>query len=121
MNTIDKARRIADLAIAKNAVDPVLLQVTELCSYTDIIAICHGRSTRQVQAIVQHVATEMKHEGVANYGIEGDGDALWVLVDFGDVVLHVFHEPMRAYYNLEGIYPDAERVEVADKAAGSDN
>ena len=115
MNTTDKAQRIAQLALEKNAVDLVLLNVSNLCSYTDVVAICHGRSTRQVLTIVRHVAQEMKHEGSRGYAVEGEAEGLWALVDFGDVVLHVFHEPLRGYYDLEGIWPDAPRITVIEQ------
>lgn len=110
MKSIEKARKVAALALEKNAVDLVLLNLTELCTYTDIVAICHGRSTRQVQTIVSHVKEQMKKEGERCYGMEGETEGLWVLADFGDIILHVFHEPMRSYYDLEGVWPDAARI-----------
>ncbi len=111
MEFIEKAREISRLAQAKQAVDPIVLQVTNLCSYTDAIVICHGRSTRQVQAIVGHVLQEMKKTGQYAAAVEGEREGLWGLIDYGDVVLHVFYEPMRPYYDLEGIWPDALRID----------
>jgi ribosome-associated protein len=108
---LEKARHIARLTLDKNAVEPVLLHVTALCSYADVIVICHGRSTRQVQAIVDYVAFEMKKLGERVLAVEGANEGLWELADFGDVVLHVFYEPMRPYYDLEGIWPDAPRID----------
>ncbi len=119
MNTLDKAQRVAQLALEKNAVDLVLLNVTNLCSYTDVVAVCHGRSTRQVQAIIQYVAQEMKHAKMPGLTIEGAAEGLWALADFGDVVLHVFHEPLRGYYDLEGIWPEAPRITVAEDPRGA--
>lgn len=121
MDTIKKALRIASLALEKNAVDLVLLNATDLCSYTDAIAICHGRSTRQVQTIVRHVAAEMKREGAASLGVEGEAEGTWALLDFGDVVLHVFYESIRHYYDLESIWPDAPRLEVPEQKDISPN
>jgi ribosome-associated protein len=108
---IEKARQICRLAQDKNAVDPVLLHVTQLCSYADAIIVCHGRSTRQVQAILGHVVQEMKKAGEYALAVEGEREGLWGLVDYGDVVFHVFYEPMRPYYDLEGIWPDAARID----------
>ncbi|NLH48247.1 MAG: ribosome silencing factor [Myxococcales bacterium] len=112
MEFIDKARQIANLALEKNAVDPVIMHVSNLCSYTDAIVICHGRSTRQVQAIVSHLTAEMKKRGEYAFIVEGEKEGLWALADYGDVIVHVFHEPMRSYYDLEGIWPDAPSIDI---------
>ena len=117
MDTLAKAKRVAELALEKNAVDLVLMQVANLCSYTDVVIVCHGRSTRQVQTIVRHVAQEMKHAGLPGLTVEGVNEGLWALVDFGDIVFHAFHEPMRGYYDLEGIWPDAPRIAVEEAPA----
>jgi ribosome-associated protein len=109
---IEKAHQIATLALEKNAVDPVLKHVTKLCSYTDVVVVCHGRSTRQAQAIAGHVTAEMKKRGEYPLIVEGEKEGLWILADYGDVVLHVFHEPMRSYYDLEGIWPDAPSIDI---------
>jgi len=114
---IDKARRVAELAQEKNAENVVLLHVTELCSYTDAIVICHGRSTRQVQTIIQHIRTEMKQAGEQPFASEGELEGMWALIDFGDVLVHVFFESMRPYYDLEGIYPDAPQIDITSTAA----
>ncbi|HPM76222.1 MAG TPA: ribosome silencing factor [bacterium] len=113
MNTREKLRRLAELAQDKSAVDLVFLSVNNLCSYTDVIAVCHGRSTRQVQTIAAHIAQEMKRAGERPSIVEGESEGLWVLIDFGDVVFHCFHEPMRLYYDIEGLYPDAQRLDPA--------
>lgn len=117
MDFITKARRIAALALEKNAVDPTLLHITELCSYTDVIVICHGRSTRQVRTIMANVVQEMKKEGLRAFAVEGEAEGMWVLADYGDVVLHVFYEAMRPYYDLEGIYPDAPKIDIEQPAS----
>jgi len=91
----------------------VILDVKDLCSYTDSLIICHGRSTRQVQAIADHLELQIKHDrGLLPIGIEGMVEGKWVLVDYGSVVIHVFYEPIRDYYNLEGIWPDAKQIAV---------
>jgi ribosome-associated protein len=113
----EKARSIVNLAQDKNAEQPVALHVTEVCGYTDVIVICHGRSTRQVQTIVGHVTSQMKKLGEYAAAVEGEKEGLWVLVDYGDVVFHVFFEPMRPYYDLEGIYPDAPKIDIPPPAA----
>ncbi len=116
MDFNEKARHIAELALEKNAENLVLLHVTEFCSYADVIVICHGRSTRQVQTIVSHVSAQMKKHGEYTLAIEGDKEGLWVLADYDDVVFHAFFEPMRPYYDLEGIYPDAPQIDIAPAA-----
>jgi len=87
--------------------------VEGLCSYTDRFLICHGRSTKQVQAIAQNVKETLKKEyGVAPLGVEGMSDGRWVILDYGEAVVHIFYEPLREYYDLEGIWPDAKKIEV---------
>jgi ribosome-associated protein len=124
----DRSRQVADAALAaaldKKALEPVLLEVRELCSYADYILLVSGRSDRQVDAITDGVADAMKKLGVRPLGVEGTDSGHWALLDYGDVVIHVFHHPVRRHYDLEGLWIDAKRVEidVPDEArAGPDD
>lgn len=124
----DRSRSVADealaAALAKKALEPVLLDVRELCSYTDYILLVSGRSDRQVDAITDAVSDAMRKSRVAALGREGVDSGQWALLDYGDVVVHVFHHPVRQHYDLEGLWIDAERVaiEVPDEArAGPDD
>jgi ribosome-associated protein len=95
----------------------MVMDVEKLCSYTDFIIVCHGTSARQVQAIITHVREEMKKKGVHPYGAEGEAEGQWIVLDYGDIVLHAFFKPTREFYNLEGIWPDARRA-VAQEEDG---
>ncbi len=107
-NTRDQALVATQAALEKKALEPVLLDVREATSYTDFILIVSGRSDRQVQAIADGIVERMSEEHIKAIGMEGEGQ--WVLIDFGDVVVHVFYHPLRDFYDLEGLWIDAPRV-----------
>jgi ribosome-associated protein len=88
----------------------VLLDVRELCTYCNYQLVLSGRSERQVEAIADAIGTEMKARGVRPLGTEGARGGAWQLLDFGDLVVHVFHHPARDHYDLEGLWIDAPRV-----------
>jgi len=112
MNPLDKARVCLNLILERKAVDPVLFEVGNLTSIADYFLIASGTSSRQVQAIVQHLQRRMKGEGFTLFGIEGEKEGHWVLLDYGDLVVHLFYEPVREFYDLEGLWIEAPRIEV---------
>jgi ribosome-associated protein len=97
-------------ALDKKALEPVLLDVRGATSYTDFILIVSGGSDRQVQAIADGIVARAAEEGVRPLGVEGDREGHWVLVDLGDVVVHVFYHQLREFYDLEGLWSDAPQV-----------
>ena len=99
-----------DAALAKQALLPVLIDVSQLASYTEYIGIVSGRSDRQVDAIAEGILSVMKARGRSLLGQEGSGSGRWTLLDFGDVVIHVFYHPVREFYDLESLWVDAPRV-----------
>ena len=99
-------------AFTKNALQPVLLDVTGFASYTDFILILSGRSTRQVEAIAEAIQQNLKEERHDPLGVEGERGSQWMLLDYGDVVVHVFYHPLRDYYDLEGLWSEAPRVRL---------
>jgi len=96
----------------KSAVDPVLLDLRELCSYTDYLLVLGGRSTRQVHAIADSILDGMRSEGHRTLGVEGVSEGRWALLDFGRLVVHVFLEELRQHYDLESLWDEAPRLEV---------
>jgi ribosome-associated protein len=104
------AQRVLAAAFTKNALQPVLLDVTGLASYTDFILILSGRSARQVEAITEAIQQKLKEERYDPLGVEGERGSQWMLLDYGDVVVHVFYHPLRDYYDLEGLWSEAPRV-----------
>lgn len=112
MNPLDKARICVNIILERKASDIVLFKVGKLTSISDYFLIASGKSSRQVQAIAQHLQKRMKDEGFTLFGLEGEKDGHWVLLDYGDLVVHLFYEPVREFYDLEGLWIEAPRVEV---------
>jgi ribosome-associated protein len=107
------ARQLAELADAKGASEIVVLDMRELASYTDFLAICTARNERQARAIVDEVRLRMKQEhGLLPGGVEGDGAAGWIVLDYLDAVLHVFTGEARQRYRLEELWHEAPRLEL---------
>lgn len=112
IDTKAKALRAAEIAFDRKAEGLAVLDVRNLVSYTDYFLICHGRSDRQVQAITEAIETTLKAEGIRPLAVEGAATGQWVLMDYDDLVVHVFYEPVRAYYDLDGLWMDAPRVRL---------
>jgi len=110
MVTLDKALLVAEIVMERKAVDPILFDVAGLTSITDYFLIASGNSSRQVQAISRHLKKTMKEKGHKAYGVEGDQEGQWILMDYGDVVVHIFYHPVREFYDLEGLWSEAPRI-----------
>jgi len=108
------AERIAELTLEIKAEDVVILYLRPLSSVTDYFVICTGQSNTQVKAISDHVAAELKQEKRIPHHIEISPNQEWVLLDFVDVVLHVFQPQKREFYGLERLWGDAKVVQVED-------
>jgi len=115
---LDGAMRALTLALEKKALEPVLLDVRELCSFCNYQLVVSGRSDRQVDAIADGITAGLKAEGLRPLGAEGARTGQWALLDYGDFVVHVFLHAAREHYDLEGLWSDAPRVpiEVPDDA-----
>ena len=94
----------------KKALNVVALDVAEMTSYADVFIFCSGRSNRQVIAIAEHIKTDLKKHKIKPLNVEGTKDGHWVLLDYGHVIIHVFYEPVREFYDLEGLWVDANRI-----------
>jgi ribosome-associated protein len=99
-----------DLASDKKAADIVLLRTAELTTMADYFVIASGRSDRQVQALSHGIVDDLRDEGVRPLGIEGQGAARWVLIDYGSVIVHLFAPEEREYYGLERLWSEATQV-----------
>jgi len=99
-------------ALGKKAIDLVVLDVRKLSSIADVFIICSGRSNRQVAAIAEHIQVDLKKHGITPLSVEGKKQGHWVLLDYGHVIIHIFYEPIRSFYDLEGLWIDAERIET---------
>lgn len=96
----------------KKAYDLVILEIKGLSVLADYFVICHGNSEVQVQAIAKEIREKTQEAGLDVKPMEGFDEARWVLIDIGDVVVHVFHKEERDYYNLEKLWADARQIEA---------
>ncbi|WP_110932027.1 ribosome silencing factor [Paenibacillus bouchesdurhonensis] len=109
-------KQLLDLAVQaadeKKAMDIVALDLKGISLIADYFVICHGNSDIQVQSIATEVRKQVQEAGVDIKGIEGMDTARWVLMDLGDVIVHIFHRDEREYYNIERLWSDAKVVET---------
>ncbi len=99
-------------ALDAKAEDLVILDVRGLASFTDYFVIMSGRSSRHVQGLAETLEAAMRSKRISAAKAEGIQDGMWVLLDFGDVVVHIFYHEQRSFYDLEGLWHDAPRVEI---------
>jgi ribosome-associated protein len=98
--------------LGKKASHLVVLDVRELTSIADVFIICSGRSNRQVVAIAEHIERQMRQHKIKPLSVEGIAEGHWVLMDYGHVIVHVFFESVRSFYDLEGLWNDARRIPI---------
>lgn len=112
MTTRDLLLTAVQAADDKKAENIVALNMKGISLIADYFVICHGNSDKQVQAIVREIKEKVEEKGLDVKRLEGFDEARWVLVDLGDVVVHVFHRDERSYYNLERLWGDAPQEDV---------
>lgn len=98
--------------LGKKALHVLALDVRELTSIADVFIICSGRSNRQVVAIAEHIERQMRKHKIKPLSVEGTAEGHWVLMDYGHVIIHVFFESVREFYDLEGLWSDARRIPI---------
>lgn len=103
-------------AESKQARDIVVLDVREATSFADFFVIASGANQRQIQAIADEIGMKLKNAGERPTSVEGYANAEWVLLDYGDLVIHVFSTKSRVYYDLERLWRDARQVEWEKEA-----
>jgi len=104
--------------VAHKGIEPVLLEVTEFCSFADYFLICSGGSRRHVLALAQHLEEAMARAGLKPLGVEGLEEGQWVLLDYNTMVIHIFIQPQREFYNLEDLWSEAPKTPIdADRNA----
>jgi len=101
-------------ALDHKAYDLVVLETGRVSSIADYFVICSGRSDTQVQAIAEAIDTDLRHQGERPLSVEGLQHGQWVLIDYGDVVVHIFYVPVRGFYDLERLWVRAPRVELPE-------
>lgn len=107
-----KALHLAVTAIGKKGFNLIILEIGKVNPFTDYFLLISGRSDRHVQAIADAIYEDLKKKMDGVLGVEGYEEGKWVLIDGGDVVIHIFQEKVRSYYDLEGLWIDAPRVPV---------
>jgi ribosome-associated protein len=107
--------------LGKKAESVVVLDVRGLTSIADAFIICSGRSNRQVSAVADHVERFLKQEGIRPLSVEGRKEGHWVLMDYGQVIIHIFYTETRTFYDLEGLWVDAKRITTASLEASLDS
>lgn len=99
-----------DLIEEKKAEEVLVFDIREISSISDYFLLCHGTSDRHVKAITDHLLETMKKSGFRALGVEGYPQARWVLIDFGDLVVHIFYEETRRFYDLERLWSHAAQI-----------
>jgi ribosome-associated protein len=118
LQSIDRALLCAALVLDKKAFNVRILDVRRISSLTDFLVLASGSSDRQVQAAADSVHLGLKHQhGLRPLGIEGLNEGRWALIDYGDVMVHVFQEPVRQFYDLDGLWRDAPEVALPPELA----
>ncbi|MGH7717942.1 MAG: ribosome silencing factor [Gemmatimonadaceae bacterium] len=113
-----EARRAASLCQNLKAVNVVMLDLTDVSDATDYFVIASGTSDTHVRAIAEHVIEQLKKQGVRVHHVEGLPQGRWVLLDYVDFVVHVFHPVLRDFYQLERLWSDADVLEIDREGAG---
>ena len=111
------ARRAAQLCLDRKANDVLMLDLTDVSDVTDFFIVASGTSDTHVRAVAEHVVTELKKTGTPVHHVEGLTQGRWVLLDYVDFVVHVFHPTLRSFYQLERLWGDAEIIEVESEGA----
>jgi len=114
---MDKENQLSEAieaALDKKAQDAVVLEVAEICSFTDYFFICTGTSTRHNQTIADHIEETLKKDGVRPLHIEGHREGEWILLDYVDFVVHIFSVRAREFYDLERLWRTGKRRDARD-------
>ncbi len=109
----------AQAIVDHKGLEPVILEVKGLCSFADYFIVCAGGSRRHVLALAQHLLESLAKVGARPLGVEGLEEGQWVLLDYNDLVIHIFSQPLREFYNLEGLWAEAPQTSVEGAADAS--
>lgn len=115
--TLATAQRAATLCLDMKANDVLLLDLTSITDVTDCFVIASGTSDTHVRSVAEHVLAELDKEGISAHHVEGLQQGRWVLLDYVDFVVHLFHPTLRSFYQLERLWSDAEQVALTAHGA----
>ncbi len=108
----EKSLLCVNAALTKKARDLVLLDVRKISSFADYFIICSAQSSKHVQGVASFIEDSLAKEDIYPLGIEGFTQGRWILMDYSEVIIHVFYQPVREFYDLEGLWSDAKRIAV---------
>lgn len=109
----DRVRRAVHAAAEKKAIEPTVLDLRGISSFTDFFLMFTGANRRQVQAISDEIVEQLKRHGTPAARVEGYQSAEWILIDYGDFVVHIFDEKARRFYDLERLWREASRLDLS--------
>jgi ribosome-associated protein len=109
--TVEKVRKVALWLLEKKAKDLVAMDISKVCSVTESMIVATAANVRQAQALADHVLAKCGEENISFLGMDGYKTGQWILVDLNDVLVHIFMEDARGFYNLEGLW--SEGVEIS--------
>lgn len=115
----ERIHRALHAAAEKKALEPTVLDLRDIATFTDFFVITTGTNRRQVQAISDEVVEQLKRAGTRAARVEGYQTAEWILIDYGDFIVHVFDEKARRFYDLERLWREAKRIDVSPEQLGS--
>src|SRR5437870_12415262 len=115
-----RIRRALSAAAEKKALDTTVLDLRGMASFTDFFVITTGANRRQVQAISDEVVEQLKRNGTRAARVEGYQTAEWILIDYGDFIVHIFDEKSRRFYDLERLWREAKRLDIPPEQLGSE-
>lgn len=116
-NAVAAAQRAAVLCLDMKANDVLVLDLRKVTDMTDCFVIASGTSDTHVRSVGEHVIAELKKEGIQVHHVEGLEQGRWVLLDYVDFVVHLFHPTLRSFYQLERLWSDAEAIEISPEGA----
>ena len=114
MNSLEKSEICGQLALENKALDPVIIELIGTTALTDYFLVCSGTSERHTQAMAEQIEISLKKRGMLPRGIEGRTGGKWILMDYGDVIIHIFQQAERTFYDLEALWSDCPRVAIVE-------
>jgi ribosome-associated protein len=115
-NSLESAQRCADAAESKKAIEILILDLRTLSTFCDYFVICSGNTSTQANAIADGIGQDLARTGIHPSHVEGATESHWVLMDYGDVVVHIFEAQARTYYSLEKLWGDVPRIPLAARS-----
>jgi len=112
----ERLLKVVNAALQRKAKAPVILKIKQYSSFADYFFICSGSSDRQVKAIASWLEEALGKQGIFPRGIEGKEYGHWILMDYDDVIVHIFYDPIRAFYDLEKLWHEAPQMAIDENA-----